>query len=89
MKFQFRHEYWGDEWQEVPGEHYDHEAAAEHVAEEHWSDDPSDPSHFEMKIEVRSLAEPNRIVMVKVTAEASVNFYGREVAWSHNNVAKE
>lgn len=77
MKFQFKHEYWGDEWQDLDGIFRDHEHAAEELAEKHWSDDPSDPWNFEFDVVMRDEKGIEKII--NVTAESQVIFYGSEV----------
>lgn len=76
MKYQFRHESWGDDWQDFEDKAWDAESAAEKIAEQYWSDDPSDPHRFEFVVEIKD--EKDVITKFNVTAEASVNFYARE-----------
>ena len=73
----FKHDAWGDEWQQEMSGAYDEEQFAEQVAEEYWSDDPTDPNRFEFKIEVKQgeFGTPKTYI---VSAQADVTFYARE-----------
>lgn len=75
--FYFKHESYGDDWNERDSHAIDLEKFAEEVAEKYWSDDPSDPNNFEFDVEVKR-GEFGTSIKFKVTAESYVNFYARE-----------
>jgi hypothetical protein len=76
MKYQFKHEYWGDEWQDF-GKAFDAEQAAERIAEEHWLDDPyDDVEDFSFKVEIKD--EQEVITKFVVTAYTNVEFRAEE-----------
>ncbi len=74
-KFYFKHEYWGDDWQEHSGEPlWREETVAMAVAEKYWRKDPCDPYCFVFRVEVKCGEDgtPKKFI---VTAETDVNFY--------------
>jgi len=75
MKIQFKHEFWGKDWQDWPASVFDEEMAAHDIAQSYWQDDPSDPTDFNFEIEIKS---GNGIKKFTVTAEPDVHFYVRE-----------
>lgn len=77
MKFWFKHEYWGDEWQDFYTDAFDAEHAAQKLAEDHYHDDPCDPRHFDFTVDIKD--ESGKVSRINVTAEADVNFYANAV----------
>lgn len=76
MKVQFKHEYWGEGWQDFTENVFDEEHAAEKIAESSYRDDPCDPSNFDFTIEIKS---ERGIKRFNISAQADVNFYAKEI----------
>lgn len=82
MGFEFRHKCYGEEWQSFTEDGnlrraFCHQSVAEEVAEEHWQQDPSDPSDFSLDVWVRD--EKGVVKRFNVTAEARVEFMAGEI----------
>ena len=77
VTWQFKHEYWGDDWQDRNFKKYwDHEQVAEKIADDSFHDDPGDPNGFEFDVQVKNpKGEVKRFI---VTAEPDVIFSARE-----------
>ena len=75
--FQFKNEYYGSDWQDYESDTYYLDSVASEIAEDYWSQDPCDPYRFEFPIEIRRFDGESQ--KFNVTAEASVNFYAREI----------
>lgn len=71
-KFWFKHEAWGEDWQEFQVIACDVYEAAEQVAENYWNDEPTDPSCFTFEVDIKK--EDGTVVPILVTAEADVHF---------------
>lgn len=76
--YYFKNEYYGEDWIRATSFAMDEEAFAEEQAEEYWADDPTNPDDFDFEIEVKR-GEDGESKKFKVTAEASVDFYAREI----------
>jgi hypothetical protein len=75
-KFWFKHEYWGDDWEEVQLKCFSAERAAEIVAEDYRDSDPGDPNDFEFDVSIKD--EKGKVTNFSVTASISVDFSARE-----------
>ena len=73
----FKHEYFGDDWQDKWSERWDAEDVAREIAQMIYSDDPCDPYNFHVVVEIKDTQNNER--KFKIYAEADVNFYANEV----------
>ena len=82
MKYQyeFKHENWGDDWQPYESQWSPNflEEVAHDIAQENYNYEPMDPYQFEFVVEVR-LPGSELPKKFRVSAEADVNFYTREI----------
>jgi hypothetical protein len=80
-KYQFKHENWGDDWQDwdekkFGNEPIDEEQAAEMIAEYEFDQYPCDADRYEFEVEIKSDKGTKKF---SVTASYSIDFYGREI----------
>lgn len=80
LAYQFKHPSWGDDWQDIESQwgHNDLEYIAHDIAESYYNDEPCDPYRFDFVVEVRQLGS-DISKKFRVSAEADVNFYPREI----------
>jgi hypothetical protein len=80
MKFEYRYEDQGDEWEVCDGSKFwDASDVAEFVAEKYFEEgDPVNTNDFEFEIDVREFEKPETMQRFIVTADYSVNFYARK-----------
>ena len=78
MKVEFKHESYGEDWQERECDARFLDLAAEEIASEYFHEDPTAPHRFEFIIEIRRAGE-NKSIKYIVGAEADVNFYTIEI----------
>jgi hypothetical protein len=81
-KYQFKHESWGDDWEEYSpnkfGDAYFPYHAAENIAEYIWSEDPhGNPEDVCESIQVKS--EDGTIRSYNVSGSVSINWYSSEI----------
>ena len=77
MKYQIVDWYDKDEWQDYLGSYQTPCWVAKDVANDHYNQDPCDPSCFEPTIRVKD--ESGKISTFKISARFSVDFYADEV----------
>ncbi len=76
--YEFKNEYYGDDWEPFQSSHACLDFVAEEIAERFWSGDPSSPDCFKFEVEVRREGNTES-KKFKVTAEADVNFHAWDV----------
>ena len=78
--FEYKHESCGDEWQEYESKWGPDciEDVAYELAENYYNEEPCDPYKFEFVVEVKQFGA-YLSKKFRVSAEADVNFYPREI----------
>lgn len=76
--YYFKHENYGEDWQEWTSYLYDLSYVAEEIAEEIYNDDPGDAYDVDEEIEVK-FGEADLSKKFKVSAFISVNFTANEI----------